>query len=311
MKVRSLCVVAGMLALSAAQSVWAGTPVEVKLTGLRCIQNYAMDVKADDHVYVVANGVAKGKPVTARVPAEGTLVAANKKQPITDKEATALWKGELEDGEAAVITVTLIQAADSETPGDPAATKKFFADVAAAEGGVAGLKKDKLTANDFKALSADLLKAHQELVTKVKDTLSREKNTEHFGGQFTLVIWNNGGKITKRLDPVGLTFGEHYGTDVKVYTKLKFTRNNVLVKDDGGSFFPQQLQPLSEDKGTIRVKMLETEFQKGKNDRLVRNTTDYLAELQVNGADSKPVTWKLGGEVPGETPLHTYWNFAE
>ena len=62
------------------------------------------------------------------------------------------------------------------------------------------------------------------VITGTLPNISREKATDHFNGQFTLLIWNDGGKIKKRIDPVGLTAGEHFGTDSKVYTKIKFTR---------------------------------------------------------------------------------------
>ena len=315
MKVR-LSRVAVLLALFAAAPTAraAAVPVEVKLTGVRCVQNYMLDVKAEDQIYGVVTGVAKGEPVNVRLPKEGTIPAAPKKQPITDKEPVELWKGELAEGEFALLTYTLFHGADAEKPGDAAAVQALVDATAAAAKTAAGDKKT-LTAADAKTVSEAALKATAEAVGKAthKDsgTLGRAKGTDHLGGQFTVLVWNDGGKIVKRLDPVGLVFGEHYGTDVKIYSKLKNTRANVLVADEGGSFFPQQLTPLSEDKGTVRVKMLETEFEKNaKTGRLIRNTADYVVELQVLAAD-KPVTWTLGGEVPGETPIHTYWGWAE
>ena len=317
MKVRSSSVVVACLALFAlaAPVRAAAVPVQVNLTNLRAIGTYALDVKADDKAYLVVNGVAKGQDVNARVPKEGTLAAAPKKQPVSEKEPAELWKGELDNGEFALLTVTLFHAPEGEATADAAATTKFLEDLAAAGKGVAARAKKTLTADEVKALAAETLKAHQGVVTKATDkkagTLGRSKNTDHFGGQFTLIVFNDNGKIAKRLDPIGLTFGEHYGTDVKAYTKLKLTRNNVLVQDEGGAFFPQQFTPVSDDKKTIRVKMLETEFEKNPKGKLQRNVTDYLADVQVL-AEGKPTDWTLGGENPSDVgPLHPYWDFAE
>ena len=61
-----------------------------------------------------------------------------------------------------------------------------------------------------------------------------------------MLVWNNG-QALQRLDPVGLSFGEHYGVDPKIYTKIKNTRSNVMVKDDTGDWSEQQLTPLTDD----------------------------------------------------------------
>ena len=69
------------------------------------------------------------------------------------------------------------------------------------------------------------------------------------------------------------------------------------------------MPPITEDKQTVRVKMLETEYfdDAGKKKR---NVTDYLADLQVS-AGGKPLEWKLGGENVGPTQTHMWWDFAE
>lgn len=297
----------------------AAVPVEVKLESLRCIQTHALDMKAEDQVYAVVSGVAKGEPVSQRIPESGTLAAAPKKLPVS--EPVSLWKGELDNGQFAQLTFTLMVQPEGEETGDAAATKSFLDAIDAAGNSVAARSKPTLTAEEMKALAEETLKAHREVIMNVKDTLDRLKKTESFAGQFTITVLNDGGKIIKRLDPVGLTFGEHYGTDVKIYSKLKFTRNNVLVQDEGGQFFPQQLEPLSQDRTKVRVKMLETEFVKKetgktKDDgtpetRLVKNVTDYVAELSIT-AEDKPLDWSLGGENPSDKgPLHPYWDFAE
>ena len=86
---------------------------------------------------------------------------------------------------------------------------------------------------------------------------------------------------SKCLDPVGLTFGEHYwGNDIKIYSKLKNTRNNVLVKNDQGQWEEQQLEPLNDDSTAVRVKELEVEYINQAAGNPIRHTTDYLLELK-------------------------------
>jgi hypothetical protein len=292
---------AGLLAVGRAGA--APIPVKVNLANLRCIQNYQMAPKDDDQVYLNVTGVAKGADVSKHVPDSGAMTA-NAKKPPMEKPVT-LWEGELADGEFALLTVTLYNG-----KGDDAA-KAFDKQLADATKAVAERSKKTLAGDDAKKLAAATLKAQQGVVTKVKDTLSREKNTDHYGGLFNVLVWNNGGKLVKRLDPVGLTAGEHYGNDEKVYTKIKYTRNNVPVKDDSGEYFPQVVPPISEDKQTVRVKMLETERVKVPGRSLpARNVTDYLADLQVE-ASGKPVEWKLAGENVGPSEIHMYWDWAE
>src|SRR3954470_2427065 len=164
--------VAGVLSAAAGAASAAPTPVKVDLTALRCIQNYALNNKDDDTVYLTVSGVAKGADVNKRIPESGTMDANTKKQPITDKEPKALWEGELNDGEFALITVTLYQG-----KGDDAA-KGFEKQLADAVKGVAERSKKTLTGADAKTLAAGVVKAQQGVVTKVKDTLNREKNTD-------------------------------------------------------------------------------------------------------------------------------------
>ena len=276
----------------------APVPVEVNLTGLHAIQTYALDEKEDDQVYMLLSGVAGGKDLAGRLPKEGTLPANVKKPPVTKKKPESLWKGELNDGEFAMLTVVLMQG-----KGADAGKLKAFADAR-------GAAEKQVAERSKKTLAEATVKAQQGVLKDIKKTFSRDKNTDHFGGLFNIVLWNNNGKLVKRLDPVGLTFGEHYGTDEKIYTKLKYTRPNVLVQDDGGEWSQVQLEPLSEDQQTIRVKMLENEFFKKPGGETIRNTTDYLAELQV-AAGGKVALWELAGEQVGPGALHTYWDWAE
>ena len=155
------------------------------------------------------------------------------------------------------------------------------------------------------------VKAQQELITKVKDTFSREKKTDHYGGLFNVLVRNDNGKIVKRLDPVGLTFGEHYGTDAKIYTKLKFTRTNVFEQDpDNQEWYETQYGPLNDEEDAVRVKMLETEYIKTAEGDANKKVTDYLADIKVYQGD-KALKWATGGEHPGPGTLHNWWEFAE
>lgn len=295
--------VAGLTTASHAAAI----PVTVDATSLIDIQSYNVGEDATDQAYLVVTGVADGKAIEARLPKEGAWTAAPKKQPIDAKNPVELWKGELDNGQFVVLTVTLFQGKGA----DASLTKKFLDAIGEADKGVAGFSAKTVTAPDVKKLAEGLQKADAGVVTKIKDIFSREKNTDHFGGQFNLIVWNNDGKLMKRLDPVGLTFGEHYGNDIKIYTKLKNTRNNVLMKNDQGQWEEQQLEPLNDDSTAVRVKQLETEYIKQAAGNPLRHTTDYLLEIKVLGADNKPLTWNTEGEATGIDAIHTYWQFAD
>lgn len=286
----------------AASPLWA-VPVSVDLTNLRAIQTYSSVEKAKDDAFLLVDGVAAGKELSEQVPSGKTWQVAPKEPVASAKEPVTLWKGDLNEGDYAVITVTLVQGKKVDDKG----VKEYLDDMKKvdkkAEGG-------KLAAPaDLDKLAAKVVKAEQKLAKDAKKTISHDPNVNHYGGLFNVIVWNNGGKVVKRLDPVGLTFGEHYGVDPKVYSKLKLTRGNVMVKDDGsGDWAEQQMTPLNDDSNAVRVKMLETEAIKGKTPP--KHTTDYLAEIQVK-ADGKVLTWELGGDHPGPTEIHEYWDFAK
>lgn len=300
--VASLAVLFG---LASAQSLHAAT-VTVDLTRLIAIQTYALEDKADDEAFVILTGVAAGKELDfQKLPVNGAWKIGPRTPAVEPEKPLALWKGDLADGQFAQLTITLFQG-----KGDDATVKGYLAKKAEAEKAVAGRTAAKLTADEAKKLAADTLKAHRGVVTKIKEVVGgREKNTDHFGGQFTLTLWNNGGKLVKRLDPVGLTFGEHAGIDVKTYTKIKQTRRNVMMKDDSGEWYEEELLMMNDDENAIRVKMLDTEYVK-KDGKDVKNVTDYLAELQVK-FDGKLAKWRLGGENLGVSDIHAWWDWAE
>ena len=292
-------VTTGLASVAAAASI----PVKVDVTAIRPIQQYTMKEGAEDDVYVVVTGVANGRAVNKRLPDTGTMKGSPKKPPVTPKTPKTVWEGKLDEGEFAFLQVLLMHGEGK----DQAKLKGFQDKLAGAVKG--GQGKKTITSEEFDTLLSDAVKGQQEVVTKVKETFGREKNTDHYGGLFNIMVWNSGGKITKRVDPVGLTFGEHYGVDPKIYTKLKYTRPNVLVQDDGGDWNEVQLAPVSDEEDMVRVKMLETEYIKG-GDNLVKKTTDYLVDVMVT-AEGKPLTWELGGENTGPGTLHTYWEYAE
>lgn len=309
MKLRTLVLSFGIAVSGiAALARGAAAPVTVDLTSIIDIQSYNLGEEASDSVYVMVNGVVGGKPVDERFPKEQAWTAAPKKQAVDAKSQVEVWKGDLDEGQFAALTITLMQGKGE----DQALNKKYLDAVSAAEAKVDGYDGKTLASPDaLKKLAEGLVKANQSVVTKIKDMYSREKKTDHFGGQFTFILWNNGGKIVKRLDPVGLTFGEHYGNDVKIYSKLKNTRNNVLQKNDQGEWEEQQLEPLSDDQTAVRVKELETEYIKQDAGNPLRHTTDYLVEIKVIGPDGKPLVWNTEGEVTGIDAIHTYWPYAD
>lgn len=306
------------MVLAAASNVFAApTPVAIELTSLRAIQKYTLDEKADDQVFALVSGVAAGKEFTLRIPDSGKTLTSNPKKPaVSEKEPVTLWKGELNDNEFAVATVTVFQGEDK----DDAAVKAFEEKIVAAEKQTPQFARKTLTADDFQSLAGDvvkkkvipsaLVKSEQAVVAKVKETFSRDKKTAHYSGLFNVLVWNDGTTIHKRLAPIGLTFGEHYGNDVKIYTKLKFTRDNVFIQDEKGEWSNVQMAPLSDDEKTVHVKMLETEMVPGSDGNPLRKTTDYLADVQVLANDAA-AKWKLEGEVIGVDDIHTYWEYAD
>lgn len=300
----SLLSVLGLASAASAASI----PAEVDLTAVRAIQTYNVDKTKPDHAYLIVTGIAGGKEVNLRLPEKDAWQVAPKDYPISSRTKPAtLWSGQLDDGEFAALTVTVYQK-NPDAQGD-AAVNQFQEKVKAADKKVEALSHKTISDDEAKKLVGDLLNAHQEVVKGVKETLSREKKTDHYGGQFTILVRNSGGSLAKRLDPVGLTFGEHYGIKEKIYTKLKNTLSNVFTQDAGGDWAKESVPPLSDDEQTIRVKMLETEYV-GSTANPTRNVTDYLLDVQVKGGNDA-LKWELGGETPGQSDYHIFWKFAQ
>lgn len=284
----------------------AAVPVEVDLTSVVAIQTYNVGETATDQAYVVALATQDGKTQVQRFPQSGAWTAAPKQQPVDASKPVALWKGTIEDGHYAVVSVVLMQG-DGK---DEAKIKGLESQLESAEKGALA-KPTLASGEDVKKLAADVIKAQQGVISKIKDTFSREKKTDHYGALGTIILWNNKGKIVKRLDPVGLTFGEHNGLDVKIYSKLKNTRNNVISKNEKGQWEMVQFEPTSDDSTEVRVKGLETEYipQPGGANPL-RHTTDYLMGLSVK-ANGKALTWTVEDQQNNLDQVHVYWNFAD
>jgi hypothetical protein len=309
MNLRSLSVaMLGATVLSGAgAALAAAVPASVEITSITPVQTYNVGETATDQAYVLVTGVAAGKSVTGRFPQTGAWTAAPKQPPVDPKKPVELWKGSLDDGQFALVTVTLMQGKGD----DAAKIKDFTGKLEAANKSIADLGKPTLgSADDLKKLAAEKVKADRAVISKIKDTFSREKNTDHYGAQFSVILWNNKGKVVKRLDPVGLTFGEHNGLDVKIYTKLKNSRNNVISKNEKGQWEMQQFEPTNDDSTEVRVKGLETEMIPQSAGNPLRHTTDYLVGLTAK-AGGKALTWTVEDQQNNEDAIHVYWNYAD
>lgn len=300
--------VAGVVASSVLTvSAFAGVQAQVELQSLHCIQTYSLDDSASDQIFLLGTGVAAGKTVSLRIPETGTISTSPKKPAILPAKAVTLLGADLGEGQFAVLTVALFQGVDKA---DPAKAAKFIEQVAAAHSKIEAITKPTLDAAGFKALTAELAKADKQTFKDAEKSYSRKAGGDHLGGLYTLVLWNNAGKIEKRLTPVGLTHGEHFGTDVKAYSKLKYTLANVLVQEDG-QWTETEFPPLSDDGLIVYIKSLETDVTPVTGaPEPVRNVTDYLSGVQLK-VDGKPAKWKLGGENTGPTEIHTFWDYAE
>src|SRR5579859_1636819 len=142
MKLRSLGVaIFGAVCMGAGVASAAAVPVEVDCTSLVAIQTYNVGESATDQTYLLVSGTADGKSTTARFPQTGTWPTAPKQQPVDSKKPVALWKGQLDDGHYAVVTVILMQGEGN----DEAKTKDLLSKLDAAEKGVSGLGKPTLS----------------------------------------------------------------------------------------------------------------------------------------------------------------------
>src|SRR5687767_1173056 len=181
----------------------AGIPVRVDMTHLFCIQTYNLDKKATDDVYMLVTGVVKGEEFSKRLPEKGTWPASHTKLAVQPEKPVVFWEGELDRGEFALVTVTLMHG-----KGEDAARLKTLLDKKAeGEKKVAVRSRKTLSSTDeFAKLHGETLEAHRKLIIDIKSIFpARKGEGDHYGGQFTVVVWNEDGELVKRLDPVGLT----------------------------------------------------------------------------------------------------------
>ena len=100
--------VAGLASVAGAAPI----PVKVEIPIVRPIQLYTMpkegaEADAQDDIYLLAGGVAKGQEFQKRIPEQGTVKVAPKKPGLEGKPGV-VWEGELDDGEFAYATVVLM-----------------------------------------------------------------------------------------------------------------------------------------------------------------------------------------------------------
>ncbi len=279
--------------------------VSIEIPYVRAIQTFAVGENQTDDAYLLVTGVAQGKEVASRIPEGKTWKASPKTPPVTDKKPVTVWSGDLAEGQFVFLNVTVMQG-KTLTEAQAKAYRAKLAEVVGPAKAAKSLDRD-----GAKELVKASNKSHNKLASGIKKVFSRELKTDHYNGSFNILVYNDGGKVRKRVDVAGLAFGEHYGIGVKQYAKIKYTRENVLYQDPNGQWYEHQLGPTNDDEDVVRIKLLETEKIKvaGK-DEPVRNVTDYLIDLKVT-VGGKAKTWTLGGEEPGPTILHDYWMYAE
>lgn len=277
----------------------AAVEAKIDIPAIRAVQTNTPGEGKTDNIYFLINGVVKGQAKQWQLPKGKTLKASPKVMAADAKNPITVWEGKLEDGEFVALSVVVMAGTDGK------AADGYFKAKTASDKKVAALGKGKLTKDEFKALRKALNAQNQVFVTGIKKAVPAKG--DQFVGLFDVMVGNVGGKLVKSCTPVGLTSGEHYGTDAKRYTKIKYTRENVLVKDAGGQWYEMQMAPVSDSEDIVRIKMLETVKDGDK-----RNVTDYLIDVRVTDG-GKVTTWLLppNGEHPGPTIIHDYWDYAE
>lgn len=294
--------VAGLFAFAAALgtglSPVVAADVKVEIPAIRSIQTNTPGEGKTDQIYLLVTGSAKGEAVAKQLPDGKSLKAGPKEQPVDAKSALTVWEGKVEDGQAVVLTVAAF--AGGKITDDQ--RKAYFEKKAASDKKIeAGKVSDKDSLN---ALRAAHNKQNVAFFKAIGELFPKQKG-DHYIGAFDVIVVNVGGTIHKRITPTGLLHGEHYGTGVKQYAKIKYTRENVLTKDENGQFYELQMEPTAENEEGLRVKM--TEVEKIGDER---NVTDYLVDVTIK-TDGKLTKFELAGEHPGPTIVHDYWDWAE
>jgi len=301
-------------AISAGDSLTLGPALAIDATidlpAIRCIQTNTAGEGKSDHIYLLINGVVKGQTKQWQWPhgkTHKTVKTSPKIMAATEKSPATLWQGKLDDGEFVALSVVIMQGTDGK------AADGYYKAKTASDKKVDALANGKLNQKQFKSLRRAWNAQNQVFVTGIKKAVPQGKGKgDAYVGLFDVMVANVGGKLLKACTPVGLTEGEHFGTDAKRYTKIKYTRENVLVKDANGQWYEMQMAPVSDDEDILRVKMLRTVLIKQAKGDPIRNVTDYLIDVRVT-TGKKVQTWLLPpkGEHPGPTIIHDFWDYAE
>jgi hypothetical protein len=299
---QNLPFVAGLTAivatLTASLAPVIAADVKIEIPAIRSIQTNTPGEGKSDQVYLLVTGIAKGEAVAKQLPDGKSFKASPKEQPVDGKSAVTVWEGKLDEGQSVVLTVAAF--AGGKITDDQ--RKAYFEKKAASDKKIEMTKPtDKDSLNKARAM---LSKQNVAFYKAIGELFPKQKG-DHYVGAFDVFVINIGGTIHKRITPTGLLHGEHYGTGVKQYSKIKYTRENVLTKDENGQFYELQMEPTAENEQGLRVKMTEVEKIEGD-----RNVTDYLVDVTIK-ADGKLTTFELAGEHPGPTIVHDYWDWAE
>src|SRR6185312_13186189 len=105
----SVAVFGAALAMGAGLGSAAAIPVEVDCSSITVVQTYNVGEAATDHAYLLMSGMADGKAIEGRFPKTGAWTAAAKQPPIDPKSPVDMWKGQLDNGQSAVLRVVLMQ----------------------------------------------------------------------------------------------------------------------------------------------------------------------------------------------------------
>jgi hypothetical protein len=298
-----ICLTAAIALLAGPRGAAAALDVKVEVPYLRTIQTNTPGEGKSDEIYLLVTGVAKGEAVAKQFPEGKTWKSSPKAPGVTPASTVALWEGKLEEGQYIALTIAAF-AGETAGKSDQAKVKDYFEKKAASDKKIEALA-GKI--GDAKALEEARKAANKQNAAFFKaigDVFPHRKGDSYVGA-FDLIVVNVGGAIHKRIMPTGLLAGEHYGIKVKQYTKIKYTRENVLTKDSSGQFYEQQMEPLGENEETVRIKMTEVEKIGDK-----RTVTDYLTDVRIL-VGGKPIKFVLAGDKPGPTIVHDYWDWVE
>lgn len=279
----------------------ASLSISVRCNWLCTIRPYSPHETTDKAYLLVITDVA-GTTSAANLPEHGAWNSSQHAPAISVDKAVQLWKGVLQDGEYLTTTVILLYG-----DGDDDATRSLLVH------GIEGCDKETLPASfgsdaAFGKAAACLHQSHNTFVRGIKNVSTRAESHAHFGGECTMMFWNNKGTLVKRLYPVGAIVGKPNSDGDQLYAMLRNTERNVPVFRQGG-WWIRQLEPVSEDGEDIRVRCLQSEASRSNGGGHV---TDYLMQFRVSVADQKKaIPWVLEDGHFGIDALQAYWNYAD